>query len=464
MSSEAPPKVSLLFSSAKAINVQEHLSKNIMEMSSGVITNQTSRASVDQVISQKSDGDGAIEGVTMDAKVTATIQGISDVMSTMAGQQALAQKLSQEAAAQMEGFTMPGDNVEANNRVISKMKNLVSISNQIGSSCGTNVKVKQQIENIVGGDGRISNIEMKATVKSLAGCIASTTAMSEAGQAIENTTEQKASSVLKGLTIDPTMLAVIIIVGIIASAAVTIFSLKYVVRDTITTTGRIFGQILPYLVAAGMGGLGGWLILDGVQTETERPNPTRVKYFSAGIPAAKQCTVSQEGPSTEYKTVAEARRAFEANPEYVAMDFMSYDVEELPARTVTSDGEEVELEGSEGWEWKGLKSSPETTFYTKVDCTSDDGIPTQGVRMMGYADADGKLEPGTEPAFTEGEDDPLTQPNVTISRVDKAEGGGDAAAKWLQIGGGGLLVVVALVTAIVTATKGKKEAVAASSV
>lgn len=212
----------------------------VMELSS------RGRASNSLVVSDTA-GDVVIEGMAQDAAVTVTVEGFLQATNSTSVQQEVAQKLSQMAESVTSGLTL-GGKAEAENITNTTINNAASILNETKVLCSSEGDAENSITVArTGGSVAIRNVTQNAAVNSVLRCQSSNINSAMVAQKTDQSIEQTATAVLKGLDLGALLIPLIIIAGLVV-----LFPLFIGATVTRTTTGVVnnfLGENFPAVVS-----------------------------------------------------------------------------------------------------------------------------------------------------------------------------------------------------------------------
>jgi len=222
----------------------EVTNRAVMELSS------RGRASNSLVISDTG-GDVVIEGLAQDAAVTVSVEGYLQATNSTAVQQEVAQKLSQMAEAVTSGISL-GGKAEAKNIVNTTINSSANILNETKVLCRSDADAENTITVArTGGNVSIRNVTQNAAVNSILKCQSSNISNTVTSQKADQSIEQTATAIVKGLDLGAMLLPLIIIGGLVILAPVVLMfgAARAVTGTTTSVINNFLGENFPAVIA-----------------------------------------------------------------------------------------------------------------------------------------------------------------------------------------------------------------------
>lgn len=222
----------------------EVTNRAVMELSS------RGRASNALVISDTG-GDVVIEGLAQDAAVTVSVEGYLQATNSAAVQQEVAQKLSQMAEAVTSGISLGGRS-EAKNIANTTIASSANILNETKVLCRSDGDAENSITVArTGGNVSIRNVAQNAAVNSVLKCQSANISNTVTAQKADQSIEQTATAIVKGLDLGALLVPLIIIGGLVILAPVVLMfgTTRAVTGTTTSVINNFLGENFPAVVA-----------------------------------------------------------------------------------------------------------------------------------------------------------------------------------------------------------------------
>lgn len=204
------------------------------------------KASNSLVISDTA-GDVTIEGLSQDAAVTVTVDGYLQATNSTAVQQEVAQKLSQMAESVTSGISL-GGKADAKNITNTTINSSAKILNETKVLCSSEADAENTITVArTGGSVSIRNVSQKAAVNSILRCQSSNINNAMVSQKTDQSIEQTATAIVKGLDLGALLIPLLVIGGLVL-----LFPLFMAFTVTRTATGVVnnfLGDNFPAVVS-----------------------------------------------------------------------------------------------------------------------------------------------------------------------------------------------------------------------